>query len=72
MTEDDRTIEQVAGDNVGDWMRQAIQNIDAEFDLGYAQSHPELIAAMIQASVIDSVSSYFYNWMAYEEPVNEE
>jgi hypothetical protein len=69
---DEATIEQVAGDNVGDWMRQAMQNIDAEFGDGYAKAHPELIAAMIQASVVDSVSSYFYNWLAHEEPVNEE
>ena len=60
MTED-QTLEQVAGDNVGDWMRQAVQNIDAEFGDGYAKAHSELIAAMIQASAIDSGVAYIHN-----------
>jgi len=61
MNEDELTIEQVAGDNAGNWMLQAIQNIDAAFADGYAQDHPELIAAMVQAAAIDSSTAYIHN-----------
>ena len=74
MTED-QTIEQVAGDNVGDWMRQAIQNIDAEFGDGFAKAHPELVGSMIQASAIDSGVAYIHNLFiapSEEYPVGEE
>ena len=64
MTEEDQTLEQVAGDNVGDWMRQAVQNIDAEFGDGYAKAHPELVGSMIQASAIDSGVAYIHNVLA--------
>ena len=72
MTEQELTIEQVAGDNVGDWMRQAIQNIDAEFGAGFARNNPDLIAAMIQASAIDSGVAYIHNMLAkpIEDMVN--
>ena len=75
MTEQELTIEQVAGDNVGDWMRQAIQNIDAEFGAGFARNNPDLIAAMVQASAIDSGVAYIHNLFTVpdeEHPVGEE
>jgi len=73
---EDQTLEQVAGDNVGDWMRQAVQNIDAEFGDGYAKAHPELVGSMIQASAIDSGVAYIHNLFLVppmeECPVGEE
>ena len=35
-------------------LRAAIEAIDAEFGAGYARDNPELVAAMLQASAIES------------------
>lgn len=36
------------------WMRAAVREIDAEFAKpGYAQAHPELVAALVTAAALD-------------------
>lgn len=57
--DEESTNEQLAGDNVGDWMRQAKQNLDAEFGNGYAEKNPELIGKMVLSSAIDNATTYF-------------
>lgn len=59
--DEESTYEQEAGDNVGNWLRQAIQNLDAEFGDGYAKSHPELMQTMIIASTIDANATCLLN-----------
>lgn len=43
-----------APDATAHYMNQAIETIDAAFGPGYAREHPDLLAAMIQASAIEA------------------
>jgi hypothetical protein len=80
--DEETTNEQAAGDNVGDWMRQAKQNIDEEFGSGYAARNPELVGKMILASSIDNAVTYFQcllherlppvGWYGQTEEIGEE
>ncbi|MEL7214706.1 MAG: hypothetical protein AAGJ96_02055 [Pseudomonadota bacterium] len=42
-----------AQDASADHLRRAITEIDAAFGDGHAKAHPELVAAMLQASAIE-------------------
>lgn len=35
------------------WMRAATRDIDEQFGAGYAQAHPELLAALVNAAALD-------------------
>lgn len=43
-----------APEATGHYMAQAVSMIDGAFGPGYAKDHPELLAAMIQASAIEA------------------
>lgn len=45
------TLTRQASDTVASYLRSAVQEIDSTFSDGYAEKHPELVAAFIQASV---------------------
>lgn len=45
---------QDAIDQAVTWMRAAIREIDTQFNIdGYAKSHPELVAALVNAAAVD-------------------
>lgn len=42
-----------AGLQAANWLTQAVRHIDERFGEGFAQKHPELMAAMVSASALD-------------------
>lgn len=40
-----------------EWFHEAVKTVDSKFGVGYAKKHPELIAAMVQATAIDFQTS---------------
>jgi hypothetical protein len=43
-----------AAESAGRWLRAARQEVDAAFGEGHAARHPELVAALVQASAIEA------------------
>jgi hypothetical protein len=44
---------------VHDYMRNVVDDIDAQFGEGYAQEHPELVGQLVQACAIDFATAVF-------------
>ena len=40
------------------WMREALEEIDKQFGVGYASNNPELVAGFVQAAAIDQAWMY--------------
>ena len=53
------TLMRQAPDTADVYLRAAIRNIDSVFGEGYASKHPELVAAMVNASGADFNTSAF-------------
>ena len=49
----DDTLMRVAPATTKLWLRESVQIIDEMWGAGYAQAHPELLAAMLAASASD-------------------
>ncbi len=49
----DDTLMRVAPATAKLWLRESVQIIDEMWGAGYAQAHPELLAAMLAASASD-------------------
>lgn len=48
------------GDQAQNWLRQAVRHIDEDHGEGFAAAHPQLVAAMVQASALH----YHASWLA--------
>lgn len=46
-------IEKKSAGSASLWMREAVEEIDKQFGVGYASNNPELVAGFMQAAAIN-------------------